>query len=135
MKINCADAITIITGNLTVSVERLYTLYNELTGDNLYTHQLPRAGRAVEPHARRQFPELSEALKSRPIDTSNWTSVVAEMRGRFGDEFHIDPLTDWQTINPLSELESMVSPNQTIVVCQDSDSPNPTVRTDGWVNR
>ena len=96
MRINCADAITLLTGNLTVPVERLYTLYNGLTGDNLFTHQLPRAFRACQPHAEQAFPRLAEWLRDpdRAITTENWRQIVAAAKKVFGDRFDLEPVAD-----------------------------------------
>lgn len=112
MKINCAEAITLLTGSLTVPVERLYTLYNELTGDNLYTHQLPRAFKTCLPHAERAFPKMAEWLRERPINRDNWQQVVDATKQQFGDEFHLEPLTEWQQIDPITEIVAMRSKSE-----------------------
>lgn len=104
MKINCADAMTMIEGNLCVSVDRLYALYNEFLNDNLYTHQLPRAGDFSQPIIREQLPELAAYLASRRVTPENWQQEVAAARERFGDEFEIQTAAQaWQHIHPLEE--------------------------------
>src|SRR5579875_2554334 len=104
MKINCADAITMIAGKLCVSVDRLYALYNEFLDDNLYTHQLHRAGRFAQPIVRKQLPELAAYLDGRRITEDNWQLALNAARARFGDEFQIEkPGYAWQHIHPMHE--------------------------------
>jgi hypothetical protein len=104
MKVNCADAMTMITGNLCVPVDRVYALYNEFLDDNLYTHQLPRAGRFAEPIVREQLPELAAYLAGRKITPENWQQEIAAAREEFGDEFTIQTAAQaWQHMHPLDE--------------------------------
>ncbi len=111
MTITCADAITLITGKMCVPVERLYELYNGLTGDNLFTHQLWRAAKVCDPHARAHLP--AEFVKYADdaafmIDADSWEGIVAHIAGRYGDAFEIPPLADWQSIDPLTEAVGMM---------------------------
>jgi hypothetical protein len=104
VKINCADAMTMIAGSLCVSVDRVYALYNEFLDENLYTHQLPRAGRFSEPIVREQLPELAAYLTGRTITPENWQDEIAAAREEFGDEFTIQTAAQaWQHIHALEE--------------------------------
>ena len=122
MKINCADAITLITGNLFCSVDRLYTLYNELTGDNLYTHQLPRAYRTCAPFIRKELPDLTASLRATYQANEDiafspeWEKVLVNAQKVFGDEFTVTPIANWEHVNPLEELTRMVGKDKIIVV-------------------
>jgi hypothetical protein len=134
MKIDCADAITLITGKLFVSVERLYTLYNSMTGDNLYTHQLPRAFKACCAPVRAELPALTEWLRGKygatkyrgheDFDSHNtefspkWEIVLGEARSKFGDSFEATPINDFERIHPLEELTRKVGTDKIIVVEQ-----------------
>ena len=55
-----SDVLSVTTGRLVSSrhMEGIYEILNFLTGDNLFTHQLPRAMRECEPWLRSQFPYL-----------------------------------------------------------------------------
>lgn len=55
-----SDVLSVTTGHLVSSrgMEGVYDILNFLTGDDLYTHQLPRAMRECEPWLRTQFPRL-----------------------------------------------------------------------------
>jgi hypothetical protein len=117
MTINCADAITLITENLMVPVERLYTLYNAMTGDSLFTHQLPRAFRACEPAARAAFPRLTEFTDANPITTENYRDVLRKAIMVCGDAFEIEPLADWVVRDPIEEAQAM-APGRVVVVSE-----------------
>jgi hypothetical protein len=126
MKISCADAITLITGKLFCSVDRLYTLYNELTGDNLYTHQLPRAYHACAPSVRKELPDLTASLRATYQADENfsefsgfspkWEKVLSNAREVFGNEFEVTPIADWEHIHPLEELTRKVGTDKIIVI-------------------
>jgi hypothetical protein len=116
MKINCADAITLITGRLFVSVDRLYKLYNAMTKDNLYTHQLPRAYKSCAPHVRKELPDLTASLRATYQADENfenciwfpkWEKVLANARKVFGDSFEVTPLPSFEHIDPLEELSAL----------------------------
>jgi hypothetical protein len=55
-----SDVLTATTGRLVSDrhMDGVYDIYNFLTGDQLFTHQLPRAGRECESWLRSQFPHL-----------------------------------------------------------------------------
>jgi len=119
--VNCADLLTIITGRLFVRIERVYELYNGLTGDNLFTHQLPRASKFYAPLARMQYPEMTKWLESRTISRSNYLSVLAEATRTFGDVFGLTECgVEWGHKDAMAELVEMVDPDRIIgVVAED----------------
>jgi hypothetical protein len=55
-----SDVLSITTGRLVSSrhMEGIYDILNFLTGDELLTHQLPRAAKECEPWLKTQFPQL-----------------------------------------------------------------------------
>ncbi len=55
-----SDVLSVTTGRLVSSrhMDGIYEILNFLTGDKLFTHQLPRAMRECEPWLRSQFPRL-----------------------------------------------------------------------------
>lgn len=55
-----SDILSVTTGRLVSSrhMDGIYEILNFLTGDNLFTHQLPRAMRECEPWLKTQFPYL-----------------------------------------------------------------------------
>lgn len=56
-----ADLLTVTTGRLLCSVDRLYDLLGYMVRDSVWTHQLPRVGDECKPWLLRWFPELQPA--------------------------------------------------------------------------
>lgn len=56
-----SDVLTVTTGRLVSRrhMAGVYDILNFLTGDDLFTHQLPRAVQECEPWLKTQFPQLS----------------------------------------------------------------------------
>ena len=59
-KFHISDVLSVTIGRLVSSrhMAGIYEILNFLTGDTLYTHQLPRAMRECEPWLRTQFSDL-----------------------------------------------------------------------------
>jgi hypothetical protein len=59
-KFHISDVLSVTTGRLVSSrhMDGIYEILNFLTGDNLFTHQLPRAMRECEPWLKTQYPQL-----------------------------------------------------------------------------
>jgi hypothetical protein len=113
-RFHLGDILTITTGRLVSPrhMDGIYDLLNFMTGDNLMTHQLPRASRECEPHLRSQHPDLAE------IQVPDFSAVrrdrveawVTEWLGRqvakYGEYREVAPLAagEHTAINPLAEL-------------------------------
>ena len=72
----------------------LYEILNYLTGDDLWTHQLPHAGRVCKPAILFQHPQLADVDASH-VNEENWTEFIRECKERYGDTLPLQPLTDW----------------------------------------
>lgn len=108
-----APILTVTTGKLLCEIGELYDILNFMTGDNLMTHQLPRAARACEPELLRQHPRL---LTEAPdyLNTKEtvefWVSGVASVmkpRTAWPWGLKVKPLDTWELKNPLIELQEM----------------------------
>jgi hypothetical protein len=121
-------------------MEGIYEILNFLTGDNLFTHQLPRAMRECEPWLKTQFPylmpeapEMAELLKILLVMIESATAAQIEKACRdwvtlvrskakpatvLPEELPVYEMgTDMHTrIDPLEELEAMVGKDKIIVV-------------------
>ncbi len=87
------DVLSITTGCL-VSPRRvaaLYDILNHMTGDKLFTHQLPRAANECKPYLLEQFPQLKDVDAS-GVNPENWRSWLAEQADKYGYEFAVAPL-------------------------------------------
>ncbi len=111
-------------------VDDLYEFANFMTGDSLFTHQLPRAFREIKPVLEKELPFLaSEQFKkdqeilTRSLDgTTNARAVIddwlKDMAGSYGAEHEVTPLAEWMQQNPISELIQMRESREGIIVCQ-----------------
>ena len=104
-----SDILSITTGRLvsTRHVEGVYEILNYMTGDNLFTHQLPRASRVCAPHLLRQHPQLKDVYGG-GVTKDNWKEWLKEMTARFGETLSVEPLRHFEHIDPLKELTMIV---------------------------
>lgn len=118
------NILTVTTGRvLCADVGELYELLNYMTGDNLFTHQLPRAADECAPALLAQHPQLADAQPPAEFDNAEhaWR-WLAEQVDRFGAELPVRPLAagDHTRIDPLTELR-MMRPDLPIVVVVPED--------------
>jgi hypothetical protein len=133
-----SDVLMATTGRLVSSrhMVGVYEIYNFLTSDTLFTHQLPRAARECQPWLEAQFPQLTkESLKAQiadldrllsltPLDPAKLSAVIAawveEVRIAFGlpEMIPVYELgTEMHTrIDPLEEARAMIGDDRVIVV-------------------
>lgn len=120
------DILSITTDKL-VSPEHIggvYKILNHLTADNLFTHQLPRAGRECEPYLRACFPDLA-AIEAPDFEGEEhvfrWLAEIVE---KHGETREVEPMRDGihEYRNPLAEAEEMM-PGKVIPLVVDLPSP------------
>lgn len=111
-------------------MDGVYDLLNWMTGDNLFTHQLPRACDECKPHLLAQHPDLAaiqvpdfEAIRRDRVQA--WvTEWLARQVALFGEYREVAPLAsgDHTFIDPLTELAMNFPQVQVIgVVVPDED--------------
>jgi len=106
MEITTEQLLSIGAGRLFCKMEDLYVIYNFLTGDKLYTHQLPRAFRVCQPHIEKQFPWV-KTLNLDGCDTDNWQDCLNAIKAEHPGPYILSALPGgvWQgktvlTVNP-----------------------------------
>jgi hypothetical protein len=97
-------------------ISGIYEILNYMTGDNLYTHQLPRAALECRPFILGQHPQLAEWTGG--VTPENVHQRIYEAVKQFGQTLEIAPLPRdaHERIDPLSELAEMVHPEKIVVV-------------------
>lgn len=114
------DILTVTTGRLLSNMDGLYDLLNYMTGDDLMTHQLPRACDECAPALLAQHPDLADVPVPAEFDgkphVDRW---LAEQVARFGAARDVEPLApeDHTPIHPLTEL-LMMAPGKPVIVVQ-----------------
>ena len=115
-----ADILTMTTGRLLSPrhMDAVYDLANHMTGDNLMTHQLPRAAEACGPALLAQHPQLEGVEPPQGIDAPDLMAWLANAEHEHGEQLPVTPLPAgaWERRNPIEELCDMVGPERVIVV-------------------
>jgi len=103
------QVLTALTGRLLCSVDDLYVVLNFLTGESLYTHQLPRAFLVCAPFVAQQHPELA-ALDWSGVNQQTFRAWLDEQEQRFGKTLALAPIPEgqYEAQHPLSELADMI---------------------------
>jgi len=125
-KFHLGDVLS-ITGDKLVSprlMDGVYDILNYMTGENLFTHQLPRARDVCGPYLLKQFPQL-ETADCEGINSENWRERLDGLIKQFGEMLEVEPLSKgaYIPIDPITEAEVMLGdPSKVIVVKVDKDS-------------
>lgn len=119
------DVLSVTTGILVSPSGKLdgpWDLVNHMTGDSLFTHQLPRAFDECAPELLRQHPDLAAVTvpEMEPEQVDSW---LAEQVAAFGEYRSVQPLAaeDHTRIDPIAELR-MMRPDMPIIAV----TPHPT---------
>jgi hypothetical protein len=97
-------------------ISGVYEILNYMTGDNLYTHQLPRVCRECRPALLKQHPQLAAWVDD--VTPENFCARLTDAVKQFGEELPVEKLAeaDHERIDPLSELAEKVHPDKIIAV-------------------
>ncbi|MEW9093923.1 MAG: hypothetical protein AB2417_02475 [Clostridiaceae bacterium] len=85
LKFHISDILS-ITSTKMVSVngiDGIYSILDYMTGDSLYTHQLPETIRACRPRLLEQFPQLS-VVNCDEVNSDNLNEFIKDMEDRYG---------------------------------------------------
>jgi len=129
------DVLTATTGRLVSQrhMEGVYDIRGFMTGEELWTHQLPRAGKVCEDSLKEQFPQLAGKEMELAIadldkrleaktDRDEGSQIVAEWLSdqveQFGEMFEVKPLLPgvYAAKYPVAEAVEMVGPEKVIVI-------------------
>ncbi|MFF8178464.1 hypothetical protein [Streptomyces chartreusis] len=103
-----ADILTMTTGRLLSSrhMEGVYDIANWMTGDNLMTHQIPRAADACGKALLAQHPQLTDVAPPDDIDAPDLMAWLSDTERQHGQHLPVAPLPPdaWEHRNPIEEL-------------------------------
>ena len=124
------DILSVTTGRLVSPshMDGIYGVLNWMTGDNLFTHQLPRACDECQEPLLAQHPDLRDIEV--PEDFGGKEGVdrwLAEQVTRFGENREVAPLADGDHthIDPLTELRKMRPDAEHVVIVLPDKEPQP----------
>ena len=109
--------LSVTTGCLLAPMSEVHALLDHMTGDQLYTHQLPRAAGECAPELLRRHPQLDGIEVPTLASPDNYLDWVAAQGQRYGRELPVAPLdpADHTVIDPLAEM-AMHWPDVPVVV-------------------
>jgi len=120
------------TGTLCCDIGEVYEILNFLTGDNLMTHQLPRALRACKQHVIQQFPWMKWVEDNKEACTpETWESFLASAAKEYGQTHELEPLPngEWEYRNPIEEAEELMGDESKVIpVVVENATPSPLSR-------
>lgn len=134
-----AVVLAVTTGRVLCSIEQIYDVVNWITGDNIYTHQIPRAMRFGKPILEKAYPELAKADSPSSLSKLATLLECADHRNNpdarmeacrmwvdwlrepcecnLKAEYAVESQADaWLSIDPVDEMQSMLSKDQNLVV-------------------
>lgn len=116
------DILSVTTGKLVSPrlIAGVYDILNHMTGQSLFTHQLPRAMDACAPVLLKRHPQLAtEGLED--VTAENWHECLAAAVARLGETLPVEILAPgiYAPANPLTELLSIMGSERVTVVVTD----------------
>ncbi len=119
-KFDLGDVLSITTGRLVSKrgMDGLYDILNYMTGDNLYTHQLPRASDECQPWLLRQHPQLTKVIVLKWKDEADVWQWLTAQEALFGSQLVVEPIPadDHAQKDPIEELEEVAGKGKVIVI-------------------
>ncbi len=116
---NTADVLSVVTGRLMAKIDGLYEVLNWMTGESVFTHQLPRISREAQPVLLAAHPLLQQAIdEAEQVTQENYKEWRQTWEDRYGPTIAVPKFNadTHERIDPMSELSEMVHPDKIIVV-------------------
>lgn len=115
------DVLSAITGVIVTlrKIEPVYEVLNFMTGESLFTHQLPRVGEEARAVMLEFQPMLAEAIKEAgQVTPDNWQQWGRTWLKRYGAQLMVPRMTATQhkTVHALDEAQAMLGDKSVIVV-------------------
>lgn len=115
------DALSAITGSLVSErgIGAVYEVLNWMSGEDLFTHQLPRVSQEAQAAALAFNPALAAAcVEAEQVTRGNYSEWQAKWLSRYGETIQLPLLAvdQHERIDPLSELAEKVHPDNIVVV-------------------
>ena len=109
--------LSVTTDKLLCKMGDVYEILNYLTGADLFTHQLPRAGEACKPHILEQVSALADVDASE-VNRENWEAWLNDAKSRYGDLVLLEPISlfGYQRKDPVDEMVEMVGEDK-VTIC------------------
>ena len=113
------DVLSTVTGVLLGDIGGVYEVLNWMTGESVFTHQLPRIGREAEPVIVAMHPKLQQAIdEAEAVNRDNWQEWRDRWVERYGATLAVPKMNHHQheRIDPMSEAAQHFRPDQIVKV-------------------
>lgn len=116
-----ADVLSLITGRLLSDegIGAMQTILSWMTGEDVYTHQIPRIADEAKAVLIGLQPNLLQASEEAgDITGGNWRDWLARWEARYGKAIIVPKFNadQHERIDPLSELAERFRPDQIIIL-------------------
>lgn len=114
-----ADVLGVVTGRLLGNIGGIYQVLDWMTGESVYTHQIPRICGEAAPVLLALHPQLAEAvIESERVNRDNAREWLATWTARYGEAIAVPKLSadQHERIDPVSELVEKIHPDNIIIV-------------------
>lgn len=124
--------LSITTGRLCCDMGGIYDILNHITGDNLFTHVLPRASKFAKPMLLELFPKLESAETEASMERMDTLLSINPQRPMKGIEQWLDWVRNehglesvyglpcygdrWLSLDPIAEAVAMVGEDKVAVI-------------------
>lgn len=92
---------------------------NFMTGDDVYTHQIPRINMECGPVILERYPHLLDDSEGLEVGGEEWVLWVEKKVEEFGAMIDIQSLTDntiHEVIDPCEEMARLAGPDKIIII-------------------
>ncbi|MDJ1137941.1 hypothetical protein [Streptomyces iconiensis] len=105
-----ADVLSVTTDILLSRshMDGLYALLGHMTGQDVFTHQLPSVADACKPALIQQHPFLADLTPPAEADTPDLMAWLVEAERAHGEEISVTPLETWMRRDPIEDAADMV---------------------------
>jgi hypothetical protein len=113
------DVLSTITGRLMGDIGGVYEVLNWMTGESVFTHQLPRIGREATPVVVAAHPTLQQAVdEAEQVNQENYKEWRQRWEDRYGPTIAVPKFgaDTHESIDPMSELGEKVHPDKIITI-------------------
>ena len=111
--------LSVISGVPLCDFDEMWQLFNYLTGDELFNHQMPRAHLHCSPLLLQQHPDLNIDVPETLRGEAEVKAWLAEQEKTLGSHRAVAPVEGWQKRNPLTELVEMRAGKPIVAIVTD----------------
>ena len=113
------DVMSTVTGILVGNIGGVYEVLNWMTGESVFTHQLPRISREARPVLVAAHPLLQQAIdEAEQVNGENYKEWLQTWEDRYRSTIAVPKFDagSHESIDPMSELAEKVHPDRIIAV-------------------